>query len=227
MTRDTHDAGRLDDGGAASPGVLTTGDESEFRDFVTAHWNALVATAFLVTADRHLAEDCVQNALVNLHRHWNRVRAVGDPYGYARKAALNSALSWRRRRRVSEVPLDRLPDVRARLVSEDSLDPELTAALLSLPPRMRAVVALRFVEDQSEAETARLLGCTVGTVKSTAHKGLAKLRAVLGAAEGGPLEDRALGARPLGEPAPGAAPPGGRHRARSHPRDLTARGDVR
>jgi RNA polymerase sigma-70 factor (sigma-E family) len=156
-----------------------TDDEAEFRGFVTARWNALVATAFLVTADRHIAEDCVQEALVGLHRHWKRISGLGNPEGYARKAALNSALSWRRRRRIAEVTLEVLPDVRAQLVADESLDPDLVAALRCLPPRMRAAVALRFVEDRSEAEIAQLLGCSVGTVKSSTHKGLAKLRAAL------------------------------------------------
>jgi RNA polymerase sigma-70 factor (sigma-E family) len=151
-------------------------DETAFRGFVDARWNALVATAWLVTADRQIAEDCVQDALVGVHRHWSRVSREGNIEAYARRAAINSALSWRRRRRIAEIPVDQVPEVSAPDEPELGIDPDLVAALRSLPPRMRAVVALRFVEDRSEAETAHLLGCSAGTVKSASHKGLAKLR---------------------------------------------------
>jgi RNA polymerase sigma-70 factor (sigma-E family) len=154
-------------------------DDEAFRDFVHTRRRSLVGTAWLVTADRHIAEDCVQDALVGVHRHWARLRRDGNPEAYARRAAINSALSWRRRRRIAEVPVENLPDIREAAARDDALDPDLVAALRSLPPRMRAVVALRFVEDRSEAETADLLGCSLGTVKSSTHRGLAKLRAAL------------------------------------------------
>jgi RNA polymerase sigma-70 factor (sigma-E family) len=173
----------------------TEGDAEEaFRAFVNARWRALVATAWLVTADRQIAEDCVQEALVGVHRHWPRVHRDGNPEAYARRATLNSALSWRRKRRLREITLDQVPDVRAVAVDHDEFDPDLVAALRALPPRMRAVVALRFVEDRSEAETATLLGCSLGTVKSTAHKGLAKLRQTLAATPEAPAATNAAAA---------------------------------
>jgi RNA polymerase sigma-70 factor (sigma-E family) len=161
---------------------MDSGDDGEaFDAFVNARWQALVTTAWMVTADRQLAEDCVQEALVGVHRHWKKVHGDGNAEAYARRAALNSALSWRRRRRIGEITVDQVPDVRAGAQADDEFDPDLVAALRALPPRMRAVVALRFVEDRSEAETASLLGCSQGTVKSQAHKGLARLREVLAA----------------------------------------------
>ena len=153
--------------------------EREFRDFVNARWPSLVGTAYLVTADRGVAEDCVQEALARVHRRWRVLREDGEPVAYARRAVLNAALSWRRRRRIAEVPLDASVDPAAPEDPAWAVDPELMAALRSLPPRMRAAVVLRFLEDHSEAETAALLGCSVGTVKSATSRGIARLREVL------------------------------------------------
>jgi RNA polymerase sigma-70 factor (sigma-E family) len=178
--------------------MASTDEDEAFRAFVNGRWRALVATAWLVTADRQVAEDCVQDALVAVHRHWPRVHRDGNPEAYARRAVLNSALSWRRKRRLREITVDQVPDVRAAAQAHDEIDPDLVAALRALPPRMRAVVALRFVEDRSEAETAGLLGCSVGTVKSAAHKGLAKLRQALTE----PVDQAA----PADEPAPSDEP---------------------
>ena len=162
--------------------------EVSFDAFVVARWSSLVATAYLVTADRGIAEDCVQEALAKVHRHWRRVESSGIPEAYARKAVLNSALSLKRRRRVREVPLEDSDRERGdrqaagAAESRTTLDVDLMAALRALPPRMRAVVVLRVVEDRSEAETAQLLGCSIGTVKSTSSRGLARLRVALGGA---------------------------------------------
>ena len=158
--------------------VASGGDEG-FEAFVIARWSPMVTTAFLVTADRGIAEDCVQEALVGLYRRWRRVRQEGR-VAYANRAVVNAALSWRRRRRLTEVPLsaeDHSPVLEAR--DPEGFDPRLLAALWSLPPRARAVVVLRFLEDRSEAETAAVLGCSVGTVKSLASRGRARMREAL------------------------------------------------
>jgi RNA polymerase sigma-70 factor (sigma-E family) len=160
-----------------------TGGDDGFEAFVGARWLPMVATAYLVTADRGVAEDCVQEALVRMHRRWRRINAEGR-VAYANRAVINAALSWRRRRRLTEVPLSaeaHSPVLEAH--DPQDLDPRLLAALWSLPPRARATVVLRFVEDRSEAETAELLGCSVGTVKSASSRGLARLREALGNGE--------------------------------------------
>jgi RNA polymerase sigma-70 factor (sigma-E family) len=164
-------------------------DEADFRAFVSTRWSALVSTAYLITTDRGVAEDCVQEAMARVHRHWRRVRQDGKPAAYAHQAVVNAALSWRRRRRIREVPLtpfDQSSRAAAEQVDQsiDGVDPALLTALRSLPPQMRAAVALRYLEDRSEAETARLLGCTVGTVKSSTSRGVARLRTALAASEG-------------------------------------------
>jgi RNA polymerase sigma-70 factor (sigma-E family) len=187
-------------------GTRMDDDEADFRDFVTTRWSSLVATAYLITTDRGLAEDCVQDALTRVHRHWRRVRRDGKPAAYAHQAVVNAALSWRRRRRVREVPLS--PADHPSTLSDPArpglsdLDAALLAALRSLPPRMRAAVALRYLEDRSEAETARLLGCSIGTVKSSASRGVARLRDA--------LEDPA-------DPAPAPADKAGRSTATRTP----------
>ncbi len=156
-------------------------DETGFRQFVSARWPSLVQSAYLITLDRGIAEDCVQEALTRVHRRWRRV-AVDNPEAYVRKAVLNAALSWRRKRRLREVPLEHAGAPAAgEPVSFSMLDADdqLLAALRSLPPQMRAAVVLRYLEDRSEAETAQLIGCSTGTVKSASSRGVAKLRAAL------------------------------------------------
>lgn len=153
-------------------------DDESFRRFITARWPALVHSAYLITVDRQIAEDCVQEALTRVHRRWHRL-GEDNPEPYVRKAVVNAALSWQRRRRIREVPLESAP-APATCEQPDVLEDErLIAALRSLPPLMRAAVVLRYLEDRSEAETAQLLGCSVGTVKSAGSRGVAKLRAAL------------------------------------------------
>lgn len=179
--------------------------EARFRDFVGLRWTALVRTACIVTADRQIAEDCVQEALVRVHRHWARIEADGRPEAYARRAAINSALSWRRSRKIREIAWDGVAEPEGPQPS-DRLDDDLAAALRSLPPRMRAVVALRFIENLSVTETALELGCSEGTVKSAAHKGLEKLRTALGSRAS--FAAGQTGASGTGSPVTGSAEPG-------------------
>jgi len=134
-------------------------DEADFREFVTLHWSSLVATAYLITTDRGIAEDCVQDAMARAHRHWPRVRQGGEPAVYARQAVVNAALSWRRRRRIQEVSLTPANQV-TRPASEqvgqgqDGVDDVPLAELRSLSLQLRAAVALRYLADRSEAEPA-------------------------------------------------------------------------
>ncbi|GLY14978.1 DNA-directed RNA polymerase sigma-70 factor [Kineosporia sp. NBRC 101677] len=155
-------------------------DEAAFVRFVTARWPALVQSAYLITVDRGIAEDCVQEALARVHRRWGRIEQ-DNPEPYVRKAVINAALSWRVRRRIREVPLDAAPVPVVEFRSEQlgDFDHRLMNALRSLPPLMRAAVVLRYLEDRSEGETAHLLGCSPGTVKSASSRGVAKLRAAM------------------------------------------------
>lgn len=154
--------------------------EEEFREFVTARWHALVRSAYLLTGDRGHAEDLVQGALERAHRRWKR---VDDPERYVRRVLVTAAASrWRRVARRPETLTEHLPetagpDQHARADDRDAV----RRALATLPPRTRAVLVLRYVEDLSEADTAALLGCSVGSVKSQASRGLARLRSDLAA----------------------------------------------
>lgn len=153
--------------------------EAAFRDFVEARWQALVRIAYLLVGDHGYAEDLVQVALVRTHRNWHRIRRSDAPEAYVRKVLVNLASShWRRLWRRVEHPAAHLPD---RATPDPTTDAdqrdELWSALSALPPRMRAVLVLRYFADMSEAEIAAALGCSAGTVKSQASRGLARLRA--------------------------------------------------
>jgi RNA polymerase sigma-70 factor (sigma-E family) len=161
-----------------------------FREFVLARRSALSRTAYLLTGDHAVAEDLLQTALVRTAEHWHRI-VGGDPEAYLRRVMVNERTSrWRRRRYAVEVPTSTealaaasgpgwpsataVPDAADAVVRRATL----VAALAQLPPRQRAVVVLRFFDDLSEAQTAEVLGCAIGTVKSQAHVALARLRSL-------------------------------------------------
>jgi RNA polymerase sigma-70 factor (sigma-E family) len=155
--------------------------EAGFRQFVLARSPALLGTAFLLTGDRGAAEDLLQIALLKLYRQWPRLRDTENPEAYMRRVMANQRISWWRRRRVPEDAVDPPPD-RPSSDATAGIDQriELWQALHRLPPRTRAILVLRYWEDLSEVETARVLGCSVGSVKSQASRGLRRLREVLG-----------------------------------------------
>jgi RNA polymerase sigma-70 factor (sigma-E family) len=152
----------------------------DFAEFVRARSAALARTAYLLSGDRHLAEDLLQEALSRAAERWRAlVRDGRDPEPYVRRVLYTRAVDgWRRRRRRPEVlsqappelgsPGDDAEAVARRLVLRD--------ALLRLTPRQRAVLVLRFYEDRSEVETADLLSCSVSTVKSQTRHALGRLR---------------------------------------------------
>lgn len=161
---------------------------SGFAEFVSARSPALVRTAYLLTGDRQLAEDLVQSALVRAWPHWDRV--AGDhPEAYVRRIMINLQNSWWRRRWRGEVPTEQLPEPHPTAAGPGAGgagtgdDPSavadrmvLAAALAALPRGQRQVVVLRYVEDRSVKEVAEIVGCSEGTVKSQAARGLAALR---------------------------------------------------
>ncbi|WP_354644660.1 SigE family RNA polymerase sigma factor [Kitasatospora camelliae] len=153
--------------------------DEEFRRFVDAVWPRLVRTAYLLAGDRHTAEDLAQQSLERAYVAWGRVAQADDPYAYVRRILVNEQ-ARRHRRKAPERLVDAVPD-RAEPAGPERLDrlddrASLLAALAQLPPRQRQSVVLRYWEDLSETQAAALMGCSVGTVKSQASKGLAKLR---------------------------------------------------
>ena len=152
-----------------------TGREA-FRSFVAARSTGLLRTAYLLTGNRSDAEDLLQNTLAKTFLAWDRIRDHEALDGYVRKVMVNTQTSfWRRRR--PELPYDEVPDVGSPdRTGESDLHDALWQALATLPTRQRAMVVLRYYEDLSEAETAAVLGISVGTVKSTTSRALLKLR---------------------------------------------------
>ena len=163
--------------------------EREFREFVATRWVALLRTAYLLTGDHDRAEDLAQGALIRVHRHWAKVVAADDgseghtPEAYVRKTMVNLNTDWWRRLGSREKPGGILPGGdRASAVdayAELELREDLWAELRTLPPKMRATLVLRYFEDLGEAETAEILGCSVGAVKSQCSRGLARLQKAL------------------------------------------------
>ncbi|GIF63327.1 DNA-directed RNA polymerase sigma-70 factor [Asanoa ishikariensis] len=146
-----------------------------FRDFVSGRGPALTRAAFLLTGDRHAAEDLVQTALARVLRHWKRA-SQGDPEAYVRRTMYHLQMSWWRRRRVPERLAADLPETGSDPYPAATLRLTLDRALRQLSPRQRAVLVLRFYEDLTEAQAADVLGCSVGSVKRHAYDGLARLR---------------------------------------------------
>jgi RNA polymerase sigma-70 factor (sigma-E family) len=152
-------------------------DDPEFRDYVTTRGRALLRTAYLLTGNLADAEDLLQAALAKTYLAWNRIEDRGALDGYVRRAMVNTHISWWRRRRVQEFPTDELPDQAVADHAGDSdLQETLRRAIDRLPQRMRTAVMLRYYEDMTEAEVAERLGVSLGTVKSTVSRAVAKLR---------------------------------------------------
>jgi RNA polymerase sigma-70 factor (sigma-E family) len=153
----------------------------EFEQFVASSVDELLRTGYLVVWDLADAEDLVQETLLRVAKRWPRVRSMEHPGAYARRILINLALdgSDRRSRRRQELdvsPLeDRADESSLRELNRVGLKSELVSALAVLPPRQRAVLVLRYYVDLPEAQVATVLGCSLGTVKSTASRGLDRL----------------------------------------------------
>lgn len=151
--------------------------DADFGDFVAAQSAQLVHYARLLTRDVQLAEDLVQEALIKVYLRWNSIQT--SPLAYTRRAVLNQYLSGRRKRRVDEVSLTE----RESTIPTDDGAFTASVGLGALTERERAVLVLRFHLDLTEREAADMLGVAVGTVKSTCHRALGKLRRTLVQAE--------------------------------------------
>jgi RNA polymerase sigma-70 factor (sigma-E family) len=162
----------VDPGGRVDP--HQRGTSATFDEFVTARSRALLRTAYLLTHDHALAEDLLQTSLAKAWFAWKRIQ--GEPEPYVRKILVNTYATWWRRKWNGEQPIETLPEPSARHGDEDTEPTDLWTAMERLPRRMRAVIVLRYFEDLTEAQTADVLGCSVGTVKSQTSKALAKLR---------------------------------------------------
>ena len=158
-----------------------------FEEFARAEGSGLLRLSYALCGDRGRAEDACQEALARLYVRW---RSVEDPLPYARRMVVNATRDgWRRTGRRETVGLPAIHEP-----TTSTADPisayddrvELLQALRGLPHGQRAVLALRYWHQLSEVETAKTLGVSVGTVKSQAHRGLNRLRALLPVSEGRP-----------------------------------------
>jgi RNA polymerase sigma-70 factor (sigma-E family) len=157
---------------------------AEFEGFVSSHGEWLLRTAYLITWDLAEAEDLVQECLLRLARRWPRVRRMAHPEAYARRILVNLTFDGAHGRRRRKVELERPNGVPHDHPNSHSLPPptpfedrsELVGALGALPQRQRLMLVLRYFADLSEEQTAQALGCSLGTVKSTTSRALARVR---------------------------------------------------
>lgn len=157
---------------------MSSAQDQEFNDYVAARGPALLRAALALCNDRSEAEDLLQSALVQTYLAWGRIHDRSALDGYVRRAMVNTQISWWRRRRLDVFPTDQLPEEAVDDHSGSSAQRDaLSRALARLPPRQRAAIVLRYYEDLPEAEIARLLGVSIGTVKSTVSRAVARLRA--------------------------------------------------
>ncbi|GAA0424793.1 RNA polymerase sigma factor [Acrocarpospora corrugata] len=159
---------------------MDPGFEADFQQFVVARSGALFRTAYLLTGDRHAAEYLVQSALAKTAAKLADLRDPAAVEGYVRRVMYHEQVSsWRRRSRVSEVSTEHLPDrIGAGHADVTDLRVVMRAALARLTARQRSILVLRYFEDLSETEIARVLGLRVGSVRSQVHRSLKRLRKI-------------------------------------------------
>jgi RNA polymerase sigma-70 factor (sigma-E family) len=164
---------------------MGVGEPRGFREFVASHSRALLRCAWLLCGDWATAEDLVQETLVRVLPRWETIRDPEAAFAYTRRTMVTTYIGWQRRRSSTEVIVDHVGEHAAAgdpyLVADTR--ESLQAGLARLTPAQRATLVLRYFLDLSEAQTARELGCTVGTVKSNTSRGIERLRAQPGLAD--------------------------------------------
>jgi RNA polymerase sigma-70 factor (sigma-E family) len=156
--------------------------DEQFTAFVRSRGGHHLRMATLLTGNPEAAEDLVQASLLELYRAWPRIDTSRGPDAYLRRIIVNTRRSWWRARWRRETPVPQVPEA---ATGEDAAERYAVGALVRqalarLPRQQRAVLVLRYCEDLPEAEVASLLGCSVGAVKTHAHRGLRALRESLG-----------------------------------------------
>jgi RNA polymerase sigma-70 factor (sigma-E family) len=156
----------------------------EFRDYVFARQDRLLRTAWLLTGNWASAEDLVQTSLVKVWRRWASL-GIDDPDAYVNRVMINTYATWWRRKWRGELPSARLPDMPDSSDAEAAVDDRdrLRRLLAGLPRGERIALVLRYYEGLSEADTATVMGCSIGSVKSQASRGAARLRSQQSARE--------------------------------------------
>jgi RNA polymerase sigma-70 factor (sigma-E family) len=166
--------------------VTGTASKRRFEAFAADAADTLFRTGCLMTGDTSEAEDLVQETFIQVARRWHRVAAMDHPVAYARRVLINLALDGAKRRSLHRAELE--PQGSQPEVTDDSAArafqqvddlAEFRWALARLAPRERAVLVLRYWADLPVAEVAAALGCSAGTVKSTASRGAGRLAQIL------------------------------------------------
>src|SRR5215470_16848464 len=156
---------------------MSAGDHVAFGEYVRARSHTLLRAAQAMTGNRADAEDLLQATLVKAYQSWDRIDDPAALDTYVRRVMINTHISGWRRRRIDEYPTDELPDSpEADVTGESDLHDMMQRALDRLPRQMRAALMLRYYDDLTEPEVAARLGVSVGTVKSTVARAVAKLR---------------------------------------------------
>ncbi|SDK79017.1 RNA polymerase sigma-70 factor, sigma-E family [Streptomyces indicus] len=173
-------------GSAATPAAAHTAHATgtlmypSFASYVRARQPVLLRTARSLTSNPSDAEDLLQTALTKTYVAWERIEDHRALDGYVRRALLNTRTSQWRKRKVDEFACDELPEPEPVPVADPAeqqvLQDAMWRAIMKLPDRQRAMVVLRYYEDLSEAQTAEVLGVSIGTVKSAVSRALGKLR---------------------------------------------------
>ena len=164
-------------------------EHGDFEDYVRGRSTALLRTCYLLTGDRGAAEDLLQGVLERVARRWSSI--ADSPDAYVHRALTNAAVNrWRRRRPAELQLLERHHPSTQDAADIVAVRDQLIRGLMALPARQRAVLVLRYFDDLSEAETAQALGCSLGTVKSQASRGLDRLRGLVDAHDLSPADAR-------------------------------------
>jgi len=156
--------------------------DERFAAYVRDRGDRLLRMAVLLTGDWHAAEDLVQTSLIKLYRAWPRLETTKEPDAYLRRIMINTHRSWWRAHWRRETPTAIAPEDSSTddMAERQAISAVVRQALAKLPRQQRAVLVLRYAADLPEAEIAELLGCSPGTVKTHAHRGLRALRDSLG-----------------------------------------------
>ncbi|MCW2815042.1 MAG: sigE 2 [Nocardioides sp.] len=172
-----HSRARPETGAMSSAHDKDARRDAEFTAYLNARQPSLLRTAYLLTGDRHTAEDVLQTSLAKLYLAWDKVQDRSSVDAYVRRIMVNENNSlWRKPWKKREHAIDVLPDSAHVDAYDEGRSAALWEVVQSLPPKARAVVVLRFYEQMSEAETADVLGISVGTVKSQCSRAVAALR---------------------------------------------------
>ncbi len=154
--------------------------DADFLEFASASSGRLLRTAYLLTADWHLAEDLVQETLAKMYRSWRRIERKGATVAYAHTVLVRTFLSQRRLRSSGERPVEHVPEPAGRPAGDAALRVTLLEALARIQAKDRAVLVLRYWEDLSVAETAERLRVSEGAVRVRCVRALRRLRSELG-----------------------------------------------